>query len=446
MQTKIKASRRSLGMNYAIREVTVPAAQAAANGKKLLRLNIGDPNKWDFQTPEYFKATLRAAVDEVDNGYGDSQGEPDLRDAIVVREHEKNGIDITSNDVYVTAGVSECINMLMGTFLEPGDQILVPGPGYPSYAQYINFYEGQTIPYRMIEEEDWRPDVDMIRKRITDSTKALILINPNNPTGAEYEEKDLRAIGDIAAEYGIPIISDEIYDKIVFDGEFYSMSKLPSDVPRIILNGFSKVNLMPGWRVGYCYFMDEAGLMDDIRTGFMKQMRARICPNVPCQAAARASLQGPQDYIVEMNRKLKERADFTYKRLNEIDGISTRKAKGALYMFPRIDLSGTPWKNDYGFVHDLIMEEGVVLVHGSGFCEEFGQDHFRTILLAPQPVLEEAYDKLESFLGRHRQRSSPTILRPFASIAAAPLSFLPIEAGPARYVRRHRLSSRQPWT
>lgn len=401
MKTKIKASRRSLGMNYAIREVTVPAAEAAKAGKKLLSLNIGDPNKWDFETPEYFKATLRAAVDEVDNGYGDSQGNLDLREAIVDREYEKHGVRISSDDVYVTAGVSECINMLMGTFLEPGDEVLVPGPGYPSYAQYINFYEGSVVPYRMIEEEDWKPDVDMIRKRITDKTKALVVINPNNPTGAEYEEKDLRDIGDIAAEYGIPIISDEIYDKIVFDGEFYSMSKLSSDVPRIILNGFSKVNLMPGWRMGYCYFMDEAGLMDEIRTGFMKQARARICPNVPCQAAARASLQGPQDYIVDMNRKLKERADFTYKRLNEMDLISTRKAKGALYMFPKIDLKGTPWKTDKDFVLDLIKEEGVVLVHGSGFCEEFGQNHFRTILLPPMETLEEAYDKMEGFIKRH---------------------------------------------
>ena len=387
-------------MNYAIREVTVPAAEAAKAGKKLLSLNIGDPNKWDFETPEYFKATLRAAVDEVDNGYGDSQGNLDLREAIVDREYEKHGVRITSDDVYVTAGVSECINMLMGTFLEPGDEVLVPGPGYPSYAQYINFYEGSVVPYRMIEEEDWRPDVDMIRKRITDKTKALVVINPNNPTGAEYEEKDLREIGDIAAEYGIPLISDEIYDKIVFDGEFYSMSKLSSDVPRIILNGFSKVNLMPGWRMGYCYFMDEEGLMDEIRTGFMKQARARICPNVPCQAAARASLQGPQDYIVDMNRKLKERADFTYKRLNEMDLISTRRAKGALYMFPKIDLKGTPWKTDKDFVLDLIKEEGVVLVHGSGFCEEFGQNHFRTILLPPMATLEAAYDKMESFIQR----------------------------------------------
>ncbi|MBR1452114.1 MAG: aminotransferase class I/II-fold pyridoxal phosphate-dependent enzyme [Candidatus Methanomethylophilaceae archaeon] len=397
----IRASRRSLGMNYAIREVLVPAAEAEKAGKKLLRLNIGDPNKWDFETPEYFKQTLREAVDRVDNGYGDSQGELSLRQAIVDREKEKHGVTISTGDVYVTAGVSECINIMMGMFLEPGDEVLVPGPGYPSYAQYINFYEGRTVPYRQIEEEDWRPDMDMIRKRITNRTKAMILINPNNPTGAVYSEKDIKEFGDIAAEYEIPLISDEIYDKIVFDGKFYSASKLKPDVPRIILNGFSKVNLMPGWRMGYCYFMDESGLMDEIRTGMMKQFRARICPNVPCQAAAQASLQGPQDYIVDLNRKLKERADFCYKRLNEVPLISTRKAKGALYIFPKIDLQGTPWKNDKEFVFDLIKEEGVVFVHGSGFCEEFGQDHFRSVLLAPIPTLEEAFDQVEKFINRH---------------------------------------------
>lgn len=401
MRTRIKASRRSMGMNYAIREITVPAAEAAKAGKKLIDLNIGDPNKWDFETPGYFKAALKEAVDETDNGYGDSQGNRDLREAIVQREYEKHGAVIAPEDVYVSAGVSEGINVMMGTLIEPGDEILVPGPGYPSYEQYINFYEGRVVPYRQIEEEDWRPDVDMIRKRITDRTKAMIVINPNNPTGAVYDERAIREIGDIAAEYNIPLISDEIYDKIIMQGTHYSASQLPDDIPRVIFNGFSKVNLMPGWRVGYMYFMDEHGLMDEVREGIMKQFRARICPNVPCQAAARASLQGPQDYIVDLNNKLRERADYTYDRLNSIPHISTRRARGAFYMFPRIDLAGTPWRTDKEFILDLIKEEGVVMVQGSGFCSEFGHDHFRTITLPPLPVLEEAYDKLEAFMDRH---------------------------------------------
>lgn len=400
MKKVLKASKRSMAMDYAIREISVPAEEAAKAGKKIIGLNIGDPNKWDFETPEYFKDALRKAVDETDNGYGDSQGNLDFRESIVKRERNKHGIDITVDDVYITNGVSEGINILMGTMLEAGDDVLVPGPGYPSYSQYIEFYGGNVIPYRQIEEEDWAPDTDMIRKRITDRTKALVMINPNNPTGAEYESKHVDEIGDICAEYEIPLISDEIYDRLAFDGYFHSASKLSEDVPRIIFNGFSKVNLMPGWRVGYFYYMDKSGLLDEIREGAMKQLRARICANVPCQQAAKASLEGPQDYIEDMNRKLKERADFSYKRLNEIDSIETRKAQGALYMFPKVDLRGR-WKSDKDFVLNLIEEEGVVLVHGSGFCEEFGKDHFRTILLPPLDVLEEAYDKLERFMNRH---------------------------------------------
>ncbi|MDR2698254.1 MAG: aminotransferase class I/II-fold pyridoxal phosphate-dependent enzyme, partial [Candidatus Methanoplasma sp.] len=242
---KMKASSRSMAMDYAIREVTVPAAAAAKRGMKLYSFNIGDPNKWDFETPEYFKSALRSAVDNTDNGYGDSQGNMSLREAIVEREFEKHGARIAADNVYITSGVSEGINVLMATLLEPGDEVLLPGPGYPSYAQYIGFYGGKAVPYRQIEEEDWRLDADMIRKNISERTKAIVVINPNNPTSAVYDEKVIREVGDIAAEYGIPLVSDEIYDKLVFEGKFFSASELPSDVPRIIFNGFSKVNLMP---------------------------------------------------------------------------------------------------------------------------------------------------------------------------------------------------------
>jgi len=398
----MRASGRAMGVEYAIREIVAPADELERQGKRIIRMNIGDPNKWDFETPEYFKAALREAVDKVDNGYGDSQGSLELRQAIVDREYEKHGVKITADKVFVTSGVSEAANVLMGTFLEPGDEMLVPGPGYPSYTQYVRYYEGVPIPYRQMEEEDWQPDIDMIRKRITKRTKGMIVINPNNPTGAVYPEKSIREIGNIAAEYGIPLISDEVYDKITFDTKYFSASRLPSDVPRIILNGFSKVNLMPGWRVGYGYYMDESGILDEIFDGMMRQLRLRICSNVPCQWAAKASLQGPQDYIIEMNRKLKERATYTYDRLNEIPGISVKKAKGSMFMFPKVEL--TCWDDDKEFVLDLLRTEGVLFVNGSGFCSEFGQSHFRTITLPPLPVLEEAYDKLETFMKKRRSR------------------------------------------
>ena len=400
MKGALKASRRSTGVEYAIREIVVPAEEIERQGRRILKLNIGDPNKWDFQTPDYFKAALQEAVNKVDNGYGDSQGSIELRQAIVDRENEKHGAKITADNVFVTNGVSEAVNVLMGTFLEHGDEMLVPGPGYPSYTQYIRYFGGNPIPYRQMEEENWQPDIDMIRKRITKRTKGIIIVNPNNPTGAVYPERSIREIGDIAAEYEIPLISDEVYDKITFEGKFFSASRLPSDVSRIILNGFSKVNLMPGWRVGYGYYMDGSGMLDDIFEGMMRLLRLRICPNVPCQWAAKASLQGPQDYIVEMNSKLKERASFTHKRLNEIPGISVEKAKGSMFMFPKVEL--TEWKDDMEFILDLLRTEGVVFVNGSGFCDEFGQSHFRTITLPPMPVLVEAYDKLERFMRKRR--------------------------------------------
>jgi alanine-synthesizing transaminase len=403
MVRQYKASKRASEMNYAIREIAVPADELAKKGRKLWRLNIGDPNKWDFETPEYFKAALREAVDRVDNGYGDSQGSLELRKAIVKREYEKHGAKFEPENVFISSGVSEGINMLMGALIDPGDEVLVPGPGYPSYMQFIKYYDGKVVPYRLIEDEEWEPDIDMLRARITSKTKAIVVINPNNPTGAVFSEKVLRQIGDIAAEEGLPVISDEIYDKITFGAKFYSMSKLSPDVTRIILNGFSKVNLMPGWRMGYGYFMDQQGMLKDVFEGMMKEARARICPNVPCQWAAKASLQGPQDYIREMNRKLKERADFSYKRLNEIPGISTNRTEGAFYMFPKVDMKGR-WKSDKDFVLNLMEEEGVVLVHGTGFCEEFGPSHFRTITLPKVDILAEAYDKLERFMVRHQKK------------------------------------------
>lgn len=399
MVRKIQVSRRAAELNYAIREVAVPAAKLAKEGRKLCMLNIGDPNKWDFETPSYFKAALRKSVDYTDNGYGDSQGNPEFRNAIVDREFQKHGARISADDIFVTNGVSEAISLLMGAMVEEGDEIMIPGPGYPSYMQYITYFGGKAVPYRMIEEEGWRPDIDMMRSLVTDRTKAIVVINPNNPTGAVYSEKDLRAIGDIAAEFEIPIISDEIYD-LLTEVPYTSISQLSSDISRVILNGFSKVNLMPGWRIGYGYLMDESNMLSDVFEGIMKECRARVCPNVPCQWAAQASLQGTQDYISDFNSKLKDRNDFSYRRLNEIPGISVQRAQGAFYLFPKVEL--TDWKSDMDFVFQLMQEEGVVLVHGSGFCSEFGQGHFRTITLPRVEILADAYDKLEKFMIRHK--------------------------------------------
>jgi alanine-synthesizing transaminase len=322
-----------------------------------------------------------------------------LREAIVVSEREKNGISIAPADVIITNGVSEGIQVLMGAIIEPKDEILVPGPGYSSYTEYIKFFGGTPRPYRMDESKGWAPDVDDIRRNITDRTKAIVLINPNNPTGAVYSERTLREVADLAGEQDLLIISDEIYDMMTYGAEFTSISRIAPDVNRILLNGFSKVNLVPGWRLGYGVFMSQNGELDDLKEGVLRQLRIRLCANAPCQKAAIAALQGPQDHLLETNRKLKERGEYSTKRLNEIEGISVVEPKGAFYMFPRYE---GKWKDDYEFVYDLLKEEHVLFVPGEGFCSVYGRSHFRAVTLPPMETLEVAYDRLDAFMRRHR--------------------------------------------
>ena len=254
------------------------------------------------------------------------------------------------------------------------------------------------MPYRCIEEEGWQPDVDNIRSQISDKTKGIVLINPNNPTGALYSKKVIKEIIDIAGEHQIPILSDEIYDDMTFDEKQYATATLGKDVPVITFNGFSKVYLVPGWRVGYTLF-HHSGELDEIQDAFMRIARSRLCANSVCQRACLAALKGPQDHIKEVNDKLRKRRDFSYKRLNEIEGISTAKPEGAFYIFPKIEaMDSGIWKTDKDFVLDLLHEAHVLVVHGSGFCSTYGKDHFRAVILPTLETLEKAFDNLESFM------------------------------------------------
>ncbi|HDH81766.1 MAG TPA: aminotransferase class I/II-fold pyridoxal phosphate-dependent enzyme, partial [Thermoplasmatales archaeon] len=247
------------------------------------------------------------------------------------------------------------------------------------------------------EEENWQPDVDDIRKKITDRTKAIVIINPNNPTGALYPKNTIKEIVDIAAENDIAVISDEIYDDIVFEKRQYATASLAKDAPIITFNGFSKVYLVPGWRMGYAIFNNVDGKLDRIKDAFLRIARARLCANSVCQRAMIAALDGPQDHIPEMVKKLKERSNFAYKRLNEIEGISSTKPDGAFYIFPKVEAIDS-WKNDKEFVLDVLNKAHVLLVHGSGFSPEYGKNHFRAVTLPPMEMLEEAFNRLESFM------------------------------------------------
>jgi len=392
----MRATKRAMNIDYAIREVTVPARELEKSGVKVLKLNIGDPNKWDFETPQHVRNALCRAVEECDNGYTAEEGLPELRKALAEKEKRKNSVDVSPDDIFITNGVSESILNVIAASVDPGEEVLVPGPSYPSYIEYIKYFGGVPVAYRTDELNDWQPDVDDIRKKITKKTKALVVINPNNPTGALYSKKVLKEMCDLAGEQGLFIMSDEIYDLMTFEGEHYSPATLCPDVPVILFNGFSKVDLLPGWRLGYSVFKDPKGELEEIKEGFVKQLRLRLCANHPCQLAVLEALNGPQEHWETTRQKLRVRGDFAYKRLNEIEGISTTKPKGAFYIFPKI--LSKRWRTDKEFVLDVLYNTHVLFVHGSGFDPTYGSGHFRSVFLPPVEVLSDAFDRLEQFM------------------------------------------------
>jgi alanine-synthesizing transaminase len=379
-------------VEYAIRDITLHARQYEKSGRKIIYLNIGDPVKYDFPTPDHIKKALIDAILNNFNYYADSEGILELRQAIVKKESLK-GLSITVEDVLVTNGISEGLDMVAASIVEPNSEILMPGPYYPPYASYVKFYGGKPIEFRLTE--DGTPDLDDIKSKITSKARALCIINPNNPTGEVFNSKNLKQLIDVAAEHDMYIICDEIYDKLVFDQEFTGIGKVAKDAPVILLNGFSKVYLMTGWRCGYICMNSECQELENIRSNIPKLARVRIAANLPVQKAAVAALQGPQTYIAKTVSKLKKRRDLVVKRLNEIDGISCKLPNGAFYTFPKILFNG--WKDDKDFVLDLLNKTGILTVHGSGFGE-LGKGHFRIVYLPNEQVLQEAMDKLGNFI------------------------------------------------
>ena len=395
---RVKVTERVSTIEYAIRDVLVHAKQLAKTGKKIYYLNIGDPVAFDFQTPPHIRQALMKAVEENMNFYSPSEGLPELREAISQKEKGINRVDISTEDIIVTEGISEGIQMVMAALIDAGDEILLPGPTYPPYISYAKFFGGKPVTYETIEENGWQPNVDDLRKKITEKTKGIVVINPNNPCGALYEEKVVKEIIDIAGEHDLPLLSDEIYDQIVFEKKLVSTAYLAKDVPVIGLNGFSKAYLMTGWRLGYVYFCSKNNELQELKQGIEKEARIRLCANTPVQKAGVAALNGPQDHVKETVRKLKERRDYTWKRLNEIEGLSCAKPEAAFYVFPKIHSVGSRWKTDMEFALQLLKETGVLFVHGSGFDPVYGAGHVRGVILPPIETLRQALDAIEGFM------------------------------------------------
>jgi aspartate/methionine/tyrosine aminotransferase len=387
------SAKRTVDLDFPIGDVISPARKLEEKGIEIIKLNLGDPLMFDFDTPRHMKETVMEEMKRY-NGYENPAGSLKLREAIVQREKKKNDLDISVNDVIITHGTSESIQIVYGALLNPGDEILVPGPTYPPYIALSKFFGAKPIPYRTIEEENWIPDLEDMRKKINSKTKGIVLINPNNPTGALYNEQILRKIGDIVAEYNIVLISDEIYDNIVYEKKHYSPS-CTKEIPLIIFNGISKTYLSTGWRVGWTIFRDHNEILNEIKNGCLKQARIRVSANTVMQKGAVSGLNGPQDHIRETRLKLKKRRDYIFKRLNDIDGISTQKPEGTFYIFPKIEGNHI---DDKAFVLKVLSEAHILLVHGSGFCPIYGKGHFRSIFLPNIETIKKSMDALEKTL------------------------------------------------
>jgi|TARA_B100001750_G_scaffold72776_1_gene58096 aspartate/methionine/tyrosine aminotransferase len=389
----MKISKKVAGVEYAIRDIVSSAREIEQQGKKVEYLNIGDPVQFGFQPPDNVKQALIDAVKDGKNFYTQSDGLPELLDEIAKKENSK-GLSIDAKNILVTNGVSEGLDMVISSIVEDGDEVLLPGPYYPPYASYVRLHGGRPIEFA-VDLENSKPDIDDIKTKITSNTVAICLISPNNPTGLVFDKNSLKQIVDIANENNLYIICDEIYDKIVFDEDFTGIGKVAGDSPVIILNGFSKVHLMSGWRIGYIAFNDSPQL-DMIRENLPKLARVRISTNLPVQHAALESLRGPQDYISDFVSELKKHRDYVIKRLNSMNNISCSNPQGAFYAFPKIE--NNPFDSDKDFVLELLKQQGVLTVHGSGFGTQYGSGHFRIVFLPNMKILESAMDKIEDFV------------------------------------------------
>lgn len=390
----IRIAKRIEDVTYAVRDVVLLARQAEAAGKKILSLNIGDPCQFDFRTPEPVVEAIVRALRDNKTSYSASEGIPEALEAIRRDAEERKGIHAIQG-VFVGHGASEPIELLLNAILEPGEAVLLPSPGYPLYSAVLAKTSARAIYYKLDESNAWQPNVDHIREVVDSGTRALVLINPNNPTGSVADRACLEALLEIAARHQLVVLSDEIYDRMLIDPEtaFVSTAALRDDVPVATFAGLSKVWLGPGLRIGWTILSGPPEVVSPLVDAMGRLVRARVSPNHPGQWAIKPALEGPNPHIAEVAAKLRRRRDLTVERFNAIPGWSCVPPRGAFYAFPRFSLGDL---KDTELVRDLILQYGVVLVHGSGF----GQDdcnHVRVVFLPQEEVLEEAYGYIAEY-------------------------------------------------
>ena len=399
---QIPVSKRASSIEYAIRDVVVPATKLESEGHEILKLNIGDPIAYPgLPTPKHMVDAYVDALQNGNNGYSPSYGLPQLRAAIAQDERRK-GWPARQDDIYVCHGVTEALQVIFAATLEEGDTVLAPGPHYPPYMAYPQMYGAHTVEYKLKPNDGWRLDFDDIEAKMNENVKLLVLINPNNPCGAVAGKDEIFRLISIARKWpNCVIVADEIYDGLDFTGEQRSVASLSPDVPVFVLNGVSKVYYAPGWRIGYLGIHDPKGRMQLIRDGIERLLRSRLCASTPAQMGYLAGLDSDRSWMKSYSDKIVRQRDLCVSRINSIEGLEVQSSGGAFYMFVR--LTDNMWQdNDKEFVLKLLHEEHVLVVHGSGFSPELGRGHFRIVYLPDIDILNEAFDRIERFLERHR--------------------------------------------
>lgn len=402
MDDQIPVSSRAASIEYAIRDVVVPATELEQQGHEILKLNIGDPIAYPgLPTPPHMVDAYVEALQSGRNGYSPSYGLPELRRAIAADEQRK-GWNASTDDIYVCHGVTEALQLIFAAVLETGSKVLAPGPHYPPYMAYPQMYGASTVEYKLHADNGWKPDFDDIESKMDDDVRLLVLINPNNPCGSVCGAEDVDRMLAIARSFpNCILVADEIYDGLDFTGKHVSVASRSKDVPVIVLNGVSKVYYAPGWRIGYMAIHDPVGRMALVRDGLERLLRSRLCASTPAQLGYLAGLTGEKSWMQAYSERVQKQRNHCLKRIEEIDGLEVESPGGAFYMFVR--LTDPQWANDdKQFVLQLLEEEHVLLVHGSGFSPELGRGHVRLVYLPSVEVLDEAFDRIGRFLERHR--------------------------------------------
>jgi alanine-synthesizing transaminase len=395
---QVAAAKRLENVRYAIRDLACVADEVIKQGHKVLPLNVGDPLNFDFQTPPHIIEAAYKAMRDGKNGYAPSPGVHEALEAIR-GEAARKGIT-TAQDVFVTSGVSETVDLCISALVNPGEDILTPSPDYPLYSAVLCKLGIALNAYDLNEDDAWHPELADIERKRTPHTRAIVLINPNNPTGSLCSRQMLEQIAETARRHNLVVFADEIYDKLILpdsNGDVtphIAFASVAPDVPCITFGGMSKNYLVPGWRIGWGIVSGDATAVKPYTEGIHRLLRARLCANHPEQYAIKPALEGPQDHLIEMRRKLRSRRDLTQKWCQSTPRVSCVEPRGAFYAFPRIDIP----ESDEVFVKELIRRKHVMVVHGSGFGQKPGTQHFRIVFLPDEKTLSTAYAGIAEFI------------------------------------------------